>query len=87
MTWMPARDSLPGHYVSVHWLLLRARIVNDRYSGLRVVGMLTFPHLQDLLSPVTHCFPFSTHFFFFKDFQKILFLSFCPAPAEASPND
>lgn len=50
MTWMPARDSLPSHYVSVYWLPLRDRILNDRYSGLRVVGMLTFHHLCDLLS-------------------------------------
>lgn len=65
MTWMPARDSLPSHYVSVHWLLLRDRIFNDRYSGLRVVGMLTFHHLWDLSSGGTHCFPLSTDFFFF----------------------
>lgn len=50
MIWMPARDSLPSHYVSVYWLPLKNRIFNDRYSGLRVVGMLTFHHLCDLLS-------------------------------------
>lgn len=72
MTWMPARDSLPSHYVSVHWLLLRDRIFNDRYSGLRVVGMLTFHHLWDLSSGGTHCFPLSTVFLIF--FIWIIFL-------------
>lgn len=74
MTWMPARDSLPSHYVSVHWLLFRDRIFNDRYSGLRVVGMLTFHHLWDLSSGGTHCFPLSTVFFKKKCFSIKSFL-------------
>lgn len=57
MTWMPARDSLPSHYVSVYWLQLRDLIFNDRCFGLRVVGTLKFHHLCDLLSVGINWFP------------------------------
>lgn len=64
MTWMPARDSLPSHHVSVYWLQLRDLIFNDRCFGLRVVGTLKFHHLRDLLSVGINCFPLFLFFFF-----------------------
>lgn len=86
MAWMPARDSLPSHYVSVHWLLLRDCIFNDRYSGLRVVGMLTFHHLWDLSSGGTYCFPMIHRFFFFV-FENLFLVLSCMSPRMADKTE